>query len=379
MRPTYAEINLSNLIYNYLSIRKKVKNKKIMAVVKADAYGHGVNEVVNTFNSLGDKKPEYFAVAVLDEAVELTKLKIKQPVLVFEPLIKDNLRSLFLYNIIPTVFRMQHLNNLLKGRNEFIDQRNRKKIKVHVKVDTGMNRLGVKYNEAFDFIFKLSKNKNFIIDGIYTHFATSDEKKKGFAYLQLERFNKVIEKLRANGVNPGIVHAANSGAILDMPEAYFDMVRPGISLYGYYPSLETSESINLKPVMSIISYVADVKEVNAGESVSYGRLFTAKKNTKIVSVPIGYADGYNRNLTNKAKAILNGKIYNQVGRVTMDRIMFDIGNDKIKVGQKVILLGKSKNLIIDAWDWSKSLSTIPYEITCNISKRVPRVYKSKWT
>lgn len=379
MRPTYAEINLSNLIYNYLSIRKKVKNKKIMAVVKADAYGHGVNEVVNTFNSLGDKKPEYFAVAVLDEAVELTKLKIKQPVLVFEPLIKDNLRPLFLYNIIPTVFRMQHLNNLLKGRNEFIDQRNRKKIKVHVKVDTGMNRLGVKYNEAFDFIFKLSKNKNFIIDGIYTHFATSDEKKKGFAYLQLERFNKVIEKLRANGVNPGVVHAANSGAILDMPEAYFDMVRPGISLYGYYPSLETSESINLKPVMSIISYVADVKEVNAGESVSYGRLFTAKKNTKIVSVPIGYADGYNRNLTNKAKAILNGKIYNQVGRVTMDRIMFDIGNDKIKVGQKVILLGKSKNLIIDAWDWSKSLSTIPYEITCNISKRVPRVYKSKWT
>ncbi len=379
MRPTFAEINLSNLMYNYLNIRKKVNNRKIMAVVKADAYGHGVNEIVNTLNLLKDKKPEYFAVAILDEAVELMKLRIKQPVLVFEPLIKDNVKPVFYNNIIPTVFRKQHLDILLKSRKELPNKKNFDKIKVQVKVDTGMNRLGVNYNDAFDFIFKLSKNKNFIIDGIYTHFATADEKKKGFAYLQLERFNKVIEKLRANGVNTGIIHAANSGAILDMPEAYFDMVRPGISLYGYYPSLETSESVSLKPAMSIIAYVADVKELKAGESVSYGRLFTAKRNTKIITVPIGYADGYNRNLTNKAKAILNGKIYNQVGRVTMDRIIFDIGNDNVKVGQKVILLGKYKNLKIDAWDWSKILSTIPYEITCNISKRVPRVYKSKWT
>ncbi len=379
MRPTFAEINLSNLTYNYLNIRKKINNKKIMAVVKADAYGHGVNQVVSALNLLGTKKPEYFAVAVLDEAVELTKLDIKQSILVFEPLIKDYLKPVFFNNIIPTVFCNNHLNILIKGRREFLNEKERKKINVHVKVDTGMNRLGIKYNKAFDFISKLSKNDNFIIDGIYTHFATSDEKNKEFALLQLERFNQLLYKLKSGGINTGVVHAANSGAILDMPETYFDMVRPGISLYGYYPSQETSESINLKPVMSIISYVASVKELAAGDSVSYGRLFTAKRKTKIISVPIGYADGYNRNLTNKAAAIIHGKIYKQVGRVTMDRIMFEIGNDNVKVGQKVILLGKNKNLKIDAWDWSRILGTIPYEITCNISKRVPRIYKSKWT
>ena len=376
MRPTYAEINLSNLKYNYLNIRKKV-NKKIMAVVKANAYGHGVMETVNTLNSLGGKKPEYYAVAVLEEAIELIKLKIKQPVLVFEPLIKDNLEPVFFSNIIPSVFTNVQLNILIKGKNKFWSGKNSsKKIKVHVKIDTGMNRLGVKYDEAFSFIHRLSKNKDFIIDGVYTHFATSDEKNKGFANLQLERFKKVIEELKFVGVNPGIVHAANSGAILDMPDSYFDMVRPGISLYGYYPSLETTESIKLKPVMSIISYVASLKELKPGESISYSRLFFAKGKMRIISVPIGYADGYNRNLTNKATAILNGKVYNQVGRVTMDRIMFDVGNDDVKIGRKIILLGKSNDLKIDAWDWSKILSTIPYEITCNISKRVPRIYKS---
>jgi alanine racemase len=152
------------------------------------------------------------------------------------------------------------------------------------------------------------------------------------------------------------------------------MVRPGISLYGYYPSLETTESINLKPVMSLISKVSTVRYINKGESVSYGRKYYAKNNTTIISVPIGYADGFNRALTNKAYGIIRGKKYPQIGRVTMDRIMFDVGNDNIKPGDKVILLGHSKEAKISAWDWSNSLQTIPYEITCAISKRVPRKY-----
>ena len=376
MRSTYAVINLSNLKKNYINIKRKVKDVKIMAVVKANAYGHGMNKVVFALNSLKDKKPDYYAVAIPDEAVELRKLKIKQPILVFEPFIKNEINLIFDYNLIPTVFEERHIKLISQALNVFNKKYNKKlKAKVHVKVDTGMNRLGINYNKAFEFLVKLSKNKNFIIDGIYTHFATSDEKDKKFANLQLARFKRLLNRLKDKGIDCGLVHAANSGAILDMPDAYFDMVRPGISLYGYYPSLETSESIVLNPVMSIISYVGSIKKIRIGDTVSYGRIFRANKTMNIISVPIGYADGFNRNLSNKAFAIIKSKLYPQVGRVTMDRIMYNVGNDKINPGEKVTLLGSQNGISINAWDWSKKLNTIPYEITCNISKRIPRVYK----
>jgi len=376
MRSTYAVINLSNLKKNYINIKHKVKDVKIMAVVKADAYGHGMKEVVYALNSLGDKKPDYYAVAIPDEAVELRKIKIKQPILIFEPFIKNEIDLIFKYDLTVTVFEDRHVKLITQELNKYNKKYSRKKkVKVHIKVDTGMNRLGINYKDAFDFIFKLSKNKNIIIDGIYTHFATSDEKDKKFANLQLARFNGLLDELNKAGINYGLVHAANSGAILDMPEAYFDMVRPGISLYGYYPSLETSESIVLNPVMSIISYVGSIKKIRKGDTVSYGRIFKANKRMNIISVPIGYADGFNRNLSNKSFAIINSKLYPQVGRVTMDRIMFNVGDDEIEPGIKVILLGSQNGININAWDWSKQLNTIPYEITCNISKRIPRVYK----
>ena len=205
------------------------------------------------------------------------------------------------------------------------------------------------------------------------HFATSDAKDKTFANLQLKRFLGLIEELKKEGINYGVAHIANSAAILDMPEAYLDMVRPGIILYGYYPSLETSESVKLKPVMSIVSSVASVKVIKKGESVSYNRRFFAEKDTTVATVSMGYADGVNRGLTNKMQAIIKGKIYQQIGTVTMDRIMFNIGADKIKPGDKVTLIGSEKGKTITAWDWAKKLDTIPYEITCNISKRVPRI------
>ncbi|MCL5029089.1 MAG: alanine racemase [Bacteroidetes bacterium] len=377
MRPTYAVINLSNLKKNFINIRKKIGQAKVMAVVKANAYGHGVKEVVNSLNSLGKNRPEYFAVAICDEAVELRKLNVKQPILVFEPFEKNEADSVFRYKIIPTVFEDFHLKELLNAKRRLIGKVHLdERIKVHVKVDTGMNRLGIRYDKAFDFIEKLSKNNKFLIDGVYTHFATSDETDKTFANLQLKRFNELLNDLKKKNINYGLAHSANSGAIIDMPDSYFDMVRPGISLYGYYPSEDTSESFPLYPVMSLISRVASIKEIFPIETVSYGRLFTASQKTKIISVPIGYADGFVRNLTNKAQAIINGKIYNLVGRVTMDRIMFEINNHEVKIGDKVILLGKEKDLEINAWDWSKILNTIPYEITCNISKRVPRIYKN---
>jgi alanine racemase len=376
MRPTYAEISLNNLKNNFLNIRKKVRNVKIMAVVKADAYGHGVKEVLEVYNSLADKKPEYYGVAICDEAIELREYNVKQPVLVFDPFEKNEAEAVFKYNIIPTVFENSHLNILLRARNKHRHEgADSGKIKVHIKIDTGMNRLGIKSEDAFEFIDKLSLNQNFLIDGIYTHFATSDEKNKTFANIQLKRFIDLLTNLKSKNINYGLAHAANSGAILDMPESYFDMVRPGICLYGYYPSLETSASISVKPVMSFISRVASIKTIGKGDTVGYGRTYTANEKTKIVSVPAGYADGYNRNLSNKAKAVINGKFYNIIGRVSMDRIIINVKSDDIKINDKVILIGEQKGLHVTAWDWSNLLGTIPYEITCNISKRVPRIYR----
>lgn len=370
MRPTYALIYLSNLKRNFLNIRKKVKTTKVMAVVKADAYGHGVKETCLALNSLDDKKPDYYAVAFIDEAIELRSLGITEPILIFEPVFEHDAESVYRFDLIPTVFTKKHLDDLRDSRPSYFDR----KLKVHVKIDTGMNRLGISFNDAVDFINKLKHDENFIVDGTYTHFATSDEKNKAFANLQLKRFKQILNELNIKNINYGLAHAANSGAILDMPEAYFDMVRPGVTLYGNYPSLETTESIKLYPVMSLISHVASVKTIRKGESVSYGKKFITKKKTKIISVPIGYADGFNRLFTNRFKAIVKGKYYNQVGTVTMDRIMFDVKDDNIKVGDEVVLLGKKNKLEITAWDWSKKLNTIPYEITCGISKRVRRVY-----
>lgn len=370
MRCSQAIINLSNLKKNFSNIRKKVHPAKVMAVVKADAYGHGVIEVVNALNSL-DYKPEYFAVALLDEAIQLRENGINQPILVFDSIVNSEITDYFRYNIIPTVFINSDIDLLLSVKQKYNYEQN---IYVHIKVDTGMNRLGVNYKDAFDFIKKVSMNDNFIIDGIYTHFATSDIYNDRFAKLQLLRFKELITQLKAHDIPTGLVHAANSGAIINMAESYFDMVRPGISLYGYYPSQSTNESIELLPVMSIVSKVASVKKIEKGDTVSYGRKYKAKAPTKIASVSFGYADGYSRRMTNKASAIINDKIFKQVGVVTMDRIMFDVGNTNIKVGDEVILLGKSKKHEISGWDWCNILKTIPYEITCGLSKRVPRIY-----
>lgn len=373
MRQTKAIINLSILKRNFLNIRKKIGDTKIMAVIKADAYGHDLESTVSTLNSLKDKQPEYYAVAIPDEGVEFRTLLVKQPILILEPFDIMQVHKLVDYDLIATIFTDKHQGILLEGTNKHRRENPGFKIKVHVKIDTGMNRLGISFNEAFDFIKNLSYDKTFEIDGIYTHFAGSDEKNKDFTLLQLKRFNDIILKLKKEKIHVNHIHAANSGALLDIEAAYFDMVRTGIAMYGYYPSKETSESIKLEPVLSLYSEVSSIKTIEKGETVSYGRTFTASKRTKIISIPIGYADGFSRGLSNKAKVIINGKFYPQIGNVTMDRIMVNIFDDDIRVGDKVTLLGREAGLEITAWDWADILNTIPYEILCGISKRVPRV------
>lgn len=366
MIPTYAEIKLNNLIHNYKSIRKRT-NKKIMAVVKADAYGHGMLECVKSLSSLKEK-PEYYGVALEREALELAESNfIDVPILCFAPFQKTLINTYLRKKIMPTVTSPNQIREI-KNLNF------RGKLKLHVNINTGMNRLGINHDESVRFIKDLVKTGKVKIDGIYTHFATSDEKDKEYADLQLERFKIVLTKLKKNNIDFGIAHAANSGAILDMPGAYFDMVRPGISLYGYYPSLDTSASLSLKPVMNLYSKLSTVFPLSKGESVGYGRIFSTDKKILCGSIPAGYADGISRALSNKMRVIIGDKLYNQVGRVSMDRININLGSDKKRIDSMVILLGKTKNCKIDAWDWSKLLGTIPYEITCNISKRVPRIY-----
>ena len=366
MLPTFAEINLSNLKYNFLNIRKKVKNSKVMAVVKANAYGHGMMECVKYLSRLPDK-PEYYGVTFLEEAIELRKAKVAEPILVFTPIYNSNVNDYFKYDVIPTIFTKAHIDLIKQICNG-------RKMKVHIKIDTGMGRLGVRYDEAFEFIKYFLSQKDFILDGIYSHFSTSDEANKEFARLQLKRFKDILEELRRRKINYGLAHIANTGAILDMPESYLDMVRPGISLYGYYPSRETSESFKLKPAMSLITHVSAVKKIKKGESVSYGRKFIAPKNTRIAIAPFGYAGGYFRALSNNIHGIINGKKYKQIGQICMDLVMFDIGKDKINTGDKIILIGKQKKSEINIWDWTETLSTIPYEIMCNFCPGIPRIF-----
>ncbi|MBK7106459.1 MAG: alanine racemase [Ignavibacteriae bacterium] len=366
MNSTIAEINIKSLSYNYNSIRRKTKTK-VMAIVKADAYGHGMIECVKVLEK--EKfAPEYYGVALLQEAIELRKSKItEKPILCFAPI---NFEEINIYkNIISTITSENQIEDLKNIKLNF-------KLKVHVNINTGMNRLGIRFENSIENILKLAKIKNVTVDGIYTHFATSDEKNKDFANLQLNRFTKIVDELKLQKINFGIAHCANSGAILDLPNSYFDMVRPGISLYGYYPSSETTESIKLKPVMSIKSKISNIMEIQKGETVGYGQLFKAKNKMRIGTIPIGYADGLFRALSNKIKVICNNKFATQLGRISMDRISISL-NENNKLNDEVIILGKKNKLEINAWDWSKILNTIPYEITCAISKRIPRVYISE--
>lgn len=368
MRPTFAKIYLNNLKFNYLKLKRRVDNRKVIAVVKANAYGHGVVKAVEALESLGKDKPFYYAVALTEEAVEIRENKLTDsPILSFAPFCKDELSEYLKYSIIPTVSSIEQI--------EIIKKINLKeKLKIHVNVDTGMGRLGIHFSQAHEALKVLYSQGNIEVDGIYTHFATSDEKNKRFTIIQLNRFNKILAFLKANKIKPNLIHASNSGAIIDVPQAWFDAVRPGISLYGYSPSQETGEAVELKPVMELVSKITTLKRITKGETVSYGRIFTAKRETLAATVPVGYADGYNRNLSNKAYGIINGKLVKQIGRVTMDRILFDVTDVDVQVGDEVVLLGQRSKLKFDAWDWSNILNTIPYEVTCNISKRVPRIY-----
>ncbi len=366
MRPTYAEIDLSAIAFNIRQIKRRVGPTKVMAVVKANAYGHGMIEVARTALENG---ADYLGVALLEEGIRLREAGFQCPVLVFGGAFEDQISQFLQYDLEISLYSDRIAQALAREASE-----SGKRAKVHIKVDTGMGWVGVPWEEASSFLQRTSQLRSLDIVGIYTHFATSDEKDTSFAYLQLRRFNRVLDEIKAKGINIPLRHAANSGAILNLPEAYLDMVRPGIMIYGYYPSQGAFKNLPLKPALTLKSRVIFVKKVAAGTSISYGRDYVTPRETSIATLPIGYADGYNRLLSNWGEVLIRGRRYPVVGRVCMDQIMVDVGEDEVQVGDEVVLIGRQGKEEISMYEVCQKLNTIPYEVCCWISERVPRVY-----
>jgi alanine racemase len=362
-----VEIDLGAIAFNLQGIRKQVAPAGIMAVVKADGYGHGALQVSRLALQEG---AEYLAVAVVDEALALRKAGIAAPILVFGGFSPEDAPLFVDWELDATLYDTRSLALLARAA-----KKRGRAVRVHVKIDTGMGRLGVEWRQAADFVEQVHKTEGVELQGLYTHFATSDALDKSYAHLQLIRYKQVVEEVEGRGIRIPLKHTANSGAILDMPGSWFDMVRPGIMLYGHYPSAETTESIEIHPAMSFKTAVIQVKTLQRGESVSYGRTFIADKPTVIVTLPAGYADGYNRLLSNRGQILLHGKRCPVVGRVCMDLIMAVAEEgEEIGVGDEVVLFGKQGREEVSVASLCDLLGTIPYEVTCWISRRVPRVY-----
>jgi alanine racemase len=379
LNPTRAEIDFSKLAYNVEQIRRHIHGEypkrkiKICGVVKANAYGHGIEQVSRQLVNLGI---DFLGVANYDEAIRLRKHIPDTPILVFGTLIHSKLQPakyvslLHKHNLTATVASF----DTAKFLNEY-SRKFKSKFKVHIKIDTGMRRIGLDYKRAYRNILQIASLKNIELEGIFTHFAESENKNKSFSRLQLSRFNDLLNELRKSGIEFPIVHAANSGAVLDLKDSYYNMVRPGLLLYGYYPGSGIRNKISLKPVMNFKSKVTYIKKVDEGESISYGRKYFTKKPVFIGSVPVGYGDGYWRLLTNKSKVLINKQFYRQVGAVSMDWIMLELGSRyKIKIGDDVLLMGGENGFSLGADKLAKICGTIPYEMLCAVADRVERVY-----
>lgn len=366
-RPTVAEIDLNALAHNFGQVRLKIGDDvAVMGVVKANAYGHGMMEVAASLQRLN---VDAFGVAFPEEGAALRKGGIRKPVHVFSLPAKSQCSLYGRHRIEATVCTSEEALWLNTEGTKL-----RRTIPVHLKIDTGMNRLGVKRGHIATLLKAMSSMKRVEIKGVFTHFATADEEDHSFMRRQLDEFQASLELLRRNGVEPEIVHCANSAAIMTLKESHFSMVRPGIMLYGYAPSRALAKSATLIPVMKLSTRVALVKEIEVGESVSYGRKFVAKRRTRIVTLPVGYADGMFRLLSGKSLVLIHGRPFPVVGTICMDHLMVDVGSQEVSVGDEAVLIGNQGVARCTAWDLADRLGSIPYEVCCAISARVPRSY-----
>ncbi|MFB0533135.1 MAG: alanine racemase [Desulfatiglandales bacterium] len=363
-RPTKAIVNLEAISHNISEIRKRIGHRRdLMAVVKADGYGHGAVRV-----SLAALKSgaNCLGVALPEEGEQLRKAGIEVPILVLGLIRPEEAYKPINFGLDQTVCSLELA--------EALDQEARKvsvQVNVHVKVDTGMGRIGVKPEGALDLVRKISQFGNLKLTGIFTHLSCADEADKAFTKKQIEIFDSAVREIEASGIDIPKKHIANSAAILDLPESYYDLVRPGIMIYGLYPSKHVSRSIELKPAMTLKTRVLYLKSVPAGTPISYGRAFSTKKDTFVATLPVGYADGYSRLLSNRGYVLIKGRQAPLIGHVCMDMCMIDItGINHVKPGDEVILFGEDPS--VD--EIARQIGSINYEVVCSVGERVPRIY-----
>ena len=361
MRPTYLEVNLPQLRRNIEAIRAHVTPAKVMPMIKANAYGHGVDGVAPFL----EPHVDYFGVAILEEGIHLRELGITKPILIAGGTLPGQVSLFAEYDLTLTGSSIE----LLEVAEE-VSRSTGRRIKTHLKIDTGMERVGVHEYEAGPFIEHSLKLKHVEVEGIYTHLANSEDADLIHARLQLERFQEVLHMYeKRSEPHPALRHMANSAAVLQFPESHFDLVRPGLMTYGVYP-LGVAQTVKIAPALAWRSRVAYSKITQPGRPVSYGSLWQAETETRLVTIPCGYGDGYFRRMTNRAQVIVNKKKYPQVGRICMDQFMVNVGQDAAQVGDAVVLLGDG----ISAHDLAEWMGTNEYEVLTSLGARVPRMF-----
>jgi alanine racemase len=365
-RPTVVEVNLARLADNYRAIEATVSPAVVMPIVKANAYGHGLLAVARHLVAIGATS---LGVAFLEEAVALREAGITVPLLVMGGILGHQIPIFLRHGLTLTASSVDKLRAIdAAARQQDVRAR------VHLKIDTGMERIGVHYYNAHGLLERAAECRHVVVEGIYSHFANADAADLGSARVQLERFLEVLQWYDKRGVRPPLRHMANSGAILQLPESYLDLVRPGILLYGVYPSAEVRRTIDVRPALAWKSRVVYFKVVKPGHPVSYGSTWQSDHLVRVLTIPVGYGDGYFRALSNTAQVIVRGKKYPVVGRVCMDQIMVNIEWDSAYNDDAVTLLGVDGDAAITCEDLAGWAGTIPYEILTNINTRVPRVY-----
>ncbi len=369
MRPTRAIIHTDNFRHNIQLVRNQVGREKLVcAAIKADAYGHGANELCSIAIEEG---VSYFAIATVGEGVALRKSNLTIQILLLTLTSPNEFPDIVSNGIQPFVADRAYikgLNKEAKNQGRVLD--------IHLHIDSGMGRIGCKPEQAVDLAKLIKSLDNVNLKGVSTHFACADEPSKPMTNDQLLKFKEAVEKIKGAGIDPGIVHASNSAAIVGYSESFLDMVRPGIILYGYYPGPDQERTLAVKPVMEFRTEIVFIKKVPAGQPLSYGATYVTDRETYIATLPVGYGDGYNRLLSSKGLILINGRQYKVAGRVCMDQLLIDLGPDTdVDLYDEAILFGEGPDAQT-AEDLAGMLDTISYEITCNVNKRVPRVYVS---
>ncbi len=367
---TWIEINLDAIAQNVKNIKQLIGEKiELMAVVKGNAYGHDILEVSSVVLNNGATR---LAVARLEEGIFLRKAGITVPILILGLTLKQQAELLVSYNITPTVCEYEMIEKLSESAIK-----EDKVVKVHLKVDTGMGRIGIFSHDILRFIKRIRALKNVEIEGIFTHFSVADEKDKTYTEKQFRKFMGVLTALEKEGIRIPIKHLGNSATLLDLPHMWLDLVRPGISIYGLYPSTEVQKTIKLIPAHSFKTRIVFLKELSMGESIGYGRTYTTnQRRTKVASLPLGYADGYNRLLSNQGEVLVRGRRFPVIGRICMDQTMIDVTNlPQVKIGDEVVLWGRQGQEEITVEEIAEKIGTINYEIVhMPDKKRVPKLF-----